>query len=595
MNSWNVKAIAVAMLGVVLLASAGLATEYPERWFYMSTPLTDEASTVKTIEALETAKKAGVTHVQVVYKRTCRLHLPGNEQYLARVKRVREAATRLGLKIVLTVLPTGYAAQYPYFDGNILAGIPVRDMPFVVRGKKIVIDPSAALPVANAGFEEFEGDTEAGWTHHDLPGKNSFVDTTEKHSGKASWRVENLIEMRKEDPRHGGSAVLSQKFKVKPFQYYRVSYWTKGAGGMYPNGLQVSSDKPYKRLIYSGIPIKRDKKREVSEWTKAEVTFNTLRSEEITVRLGMSVRKGTAWFDDIRIEPAGPVLIVRRPECPLVVTSEDGKTVYEEGRDFKPLRDPLLSASPFRGELSIKHDVPFELTDRTRIQDGQKLKVSFYHTMLIGWSQQVISMQADKVFRILEQEIKNGLKYWQPDGIFFNYDEIRIGGWEKQPDGQKLTPGQILAGHVRKSVAMARTLAPKAKLYTWSDMFTPYHNARPLRQGEKLNGYYWVTDGNWDGAWEGLPKDMTIMNWYSPDSRTPTFFADLGLRQILCGYYDKSDDASMKKNIVKWLDVTKETPLVDGFMYTTWKRRWTKPMRDYFHLLDTVDQWRDKP
>ena len=589
---------AVACAIVALAASSAPAQpgapKYPERWSYVSTPLTSEEWTVKTLQALETSKATGCTHVLLVYSRTCRLHLPGNETYLARVERVRRKAAELGLKLALCVLPTGYAGQYPFFDGNLLAGLPVKEMPFVVRGKRIVPDPEADLPIANAGFEESEGDTLAGWANRTLPGKNSFADTAEKHSGKASWRVANLPEMRKVDRRRGGVALLSQKIKVKPFQYYRVSYWTKAAGKLYPNGLTIASDKPMRGLIYSGIPIRRDKTGNVSTWTRAEVTFNTLTSEEITLSLGVVLRGGTAWFDDIQIAPAGPVLIVRREECPLTVTSADGKTAYQEGKDFKPLRDPVLCRKPFAGELDTKHDVPFELTDGSRIQDGQKLLVSFYHAMLISWDQQVLSLQAERVFEILAQDIKNALKYWQPEGIFFNYDEIRMGGWEAQPDGQNLTPGQILAGHVRKACAVARKVAPRAKLYTWSDMFTPYHNARPFRAGKHVNGNYWLARGNWDGSWEGLDKDVIIMNWYSPDDRTPKFFAERGHKQILCGYYDQKTTEGMKKNIRKWIAVTRQTPGVLGVMYTTWKKR-SEPMREYFKLLDTYAQWAAEP
>jgi hypothetical protein len=284
------------------------------------------------------------------------------------------------------------------------------------------------------------------------------------------------------------------------------------------------------------------------------------------------------------------MLAVRRANCPLKVASDDGQTVYEEGKDFKPLSDPIVGAEHFAGEMTTQHEVPFEVADGSRLKDGQKLKVSFYHAMLIGWDQMVVSMQAPKVLEIMEQDVKNGLAYWQADGFFLNYDEIRMGGWELEPDGQQRTPGQILARHVKNAVAIVRRVAPDKPIYTWSDMFTPYHNARPFQEGKKVNGYYWLANGNWDGAWEGLGKDIIVMNWYSPDDRTPKFFAERGHKQVLCGYYDVKTADDMKKNIHKWVQATRGVPDVLGFMYTTWKRR-VEPQAEYFKLLDTYDQW----
>jgi len=92
------------------------------------------------------------------------------------------------------------------------------------------------------------------------------------------------------------------------------------------------------------------------------VVFNTLDSSEITVQFSVGGgRPGTVWIDDLKIEPSPPLLIVRRPICPLKVTSEDGKTVFEEGKEFRPLYDPLINEKPFKGELDTNHDVPFDL------------------------------------------------------------------------------------------------------------------------------------------------------------------------------------------------------------------------------------------
>src|SRR5206468_729131 len=188
-------------------------------------------------------------------------------------------------------------------------------------------------------------------------------------------------------------------------------------------------------------------------------------------------------------------------------------------------------------------------TENSRINDGDKLLVSFWHAYRMGSDQDGISMEDPKVFEIMQGDIKNCEKVWKAAGYFMNYDEIRIGGWEPLPNGEKLTPGQNLARHVKRGYDMIKQVSPGAAVYTWSDMFTPFHNARPF----SAKGSYYLVNGNWDGSWEGLPKDVVIMNWYSPDAKGTHYFSDLGNTQVLCGYYDASGTAAMQKNIRQWL------------------------------------------
>ncbi len=117
-------------------------------------------------------------------------------------------------------------------------------------------------------------------------------------------------------------------------------------------------------------------------------------------------------------------------------------------------------------------------------------------------------------------------------------------------------------------------------------MFTPYHNAHPFQP----KGYYYLVNGNWDGGWEGVPNNVTMFNWYSPDDKTVKFFADRGTPQILCGFYDATAVSQMKQNISTWMKVTKGYPLIFGFMYTTWQHNYAQ-LDEYFKLVDTYDTW----
>ena len=135
-----------------------------------------------------------------------------------------------------------------------------------------------------------------------------------------------------------------------------------------------------------------------------------------------------------------------------------------------------------------------------------------------------------------------------------------MGGWEPQPDGKERTPGQEMAEHFKRGYDMIKKHAPGAQIYTWSDMFTPFHNA-----GKDKENYYLVK-GNWYGSWEGMPKDVIILNWYAPKPEGITFFSDRGQQQVLCGFYDATRTQQMKDNIDHWMTVSKGAPGILGFM-----------------------------
>jgi len=108
-------------------------------------------------------------------------------------------------------------------------------------------------------------------------------------------------------------------------------------------------------------------------------------------------------------------------------------------------------------------------------------------------------------------------------------------------------------------------------------MFDPYHNAK------KSGRYYLVKgDGPWYGSWEGLSKDVIIVNWNSQkNERVPSMshFASRGHKQILAGYYDGDP-----KSILEWLRDAKGIDGIIGVMYTTWQHNYDD-LEDFAELI----------
>jgi len=511
--------IAVAALALTLPCTAAEQTKFAERWNYLKANLSNEAGLQTFLDLLKLSKENGCTHILMPESRW--LKMADNPDYLKRVEKAQAAAKELNLTIVPVVFALGYSGRYLGFDPNLCAGLPVRNLPFVVKGRTAAPDPAEALDVSK------------------------------------------LV--------NGGGTL-----KARPFTHYRISFYVKGTIEGGEDTLRATAGGSGRWLTRSHPTVKKEGERSL-----VTTTFNSLEGD--TVRISINV-KG---FEELKIEPAGTLMIIRRELTPLKVTSEDGKTVYKEGEDFKPVADPVISAKPFGGEFPMDHKAAdIELTENSSIKDGQKLLVSFWHAYRMGEDQDLISMEDPKVFEIMDKDVSLCTQVWKPAGYFMNYDEIRIGGWENQPDGKNLKPGELLAAHVKKAVEIVKKHAPDARIYTWSDMFTPFHNARPF----KAKGFYYLVNGNWDESWEGLPKDVIIMNWYSPDQNNMKFFAERGHHQVLCGYYDGTSTAKMKTNIGNWMKVSEGVPNVLGFMYTTWRNDY-KNLKEYFALVDTYNEW----
>ncbi len=559
----------VAVMAVLVFCVTARAVEYPQRWVMASADVSTQAGLDKALKNLEIYKANGITHVLLGEAWTQRLEV-APPAYFENAKKYQEEAKKANIQVVMSLYAIGYGGFTYRHGADLAAGIPAKEMPFVVKGKEASADPASGLDIKNSDFEQAPGGKFLGWETASPAAENLVVDTTVKHSGNSSAKFAAT-------KGKTITARLSQKLTVKPFQYYRVTVWVKSDGldadgESYVLGMGSAGKR---RNITTNLQVKP-----TQEWTRYRICFNTLGSTDLQFSVGASdITAGTVWFDDLKVEPAGLMLVLRRSMLPLVVTNEDRSITYEEGKDYQKVAGP--SDSEFRVDDDAANLV---LSDNSRIKDGQKLLVSFYHPIRIYGDQDVVSIQEPKVLEIMEDQATRTVKAW-PVGSYFlgGYDEIRVGGWEPQPNGEKLTPGELLARHFQKALSFIRKSAPDAKLYTWSDMFTPYHNASP-------DGPYYLVNGNWAGSWEGLPKDVMIVNWYAPSKESAKFFGDRGHTQILSGYYDDRGETGMKKNIENWMKMSEGVPNIQGFMYTTWSNYY-EDMPGFFRLIAEYPKW----
>jgi len=527
--------------------AADAKPRYERRWVWvMSNLLVDkEADRVEGI--VEQAGRDGFNGLVLSdYKLNLLADMP--PEYFKHVERIKAAAAKAKVEIIPTLFPIGYSDGLLMHDPNLAEGLPVVGSPFLVRGREAVPVPDPASRLDNGGLEATNGDKFLGVNFQDEPGKSTFADREVVHGGKVSCRMQDFA---------GANCRLFRTVKVRPHACYRLSCWAK-TRDLSPTACfhitAAAGDRP--------LTFQEGEIEPTQDWKRMQVVFNTLENAEIVLRAGLwGANSGTLWLDDFALEELPLVNVLRRPGCPVTVTSGDGRITYVEGKDFAPVVDPKLGNVPYAGQYEFDHAAPpLRLTADSRIKDGEALRVGYYHPVIIHGQQVMCCLSEPKVYDLLRDQARRVEALFRPRTVFMGFDEVRVANWCRACQDRKQTPGAMLADSARRCVQILKETSPRARIVAWSDMFDPNHNAV---------AHYDLINGPLEGSWEGLAPEVIIANWNAGKARASLdFFARRGHEQVLAGYYDGDD------NFKTWDDAARGVPKVEGFMYTTWQARY---------------------
>jgi hypothetical protein len=228
---------------------------------------------------------------------------------------------------------------------------------------------------------------------------------------------------------------------------------------------------------------------------------------------------------------------------------------YAEGKDYARLQDPGFSI------YRVDREAPaLKLLPASTIKDGQRLKVSWYHPMMVHDGQVTVCMAEPELYEIFDHEAKLLADRLHPRKVLLNMDEIRMGGTCAACRGRNM--GELLGECITRQVRILRKHMPGVEVYIWSDMLDPNHNA---------HGGYYLVDGDFTGSWNHVPKDLIMAVWGSEvQAKNLKFFADQGFKTLGACYYDADNLAQVKD----WLAATKPMANARGFMYTPWLRKY---------------------
>ncbi len=220
--------------------------------------------------------------------------------------------------------------------------------------------------------------------------------------------------------------------------------------------------------------------------------------------------------------------------------------------DYDPIVDPHMGNVPYAGEYESYHKPP---VIHTKLPDGTRLRVSWYYPPIVYDGQVAACISEPKTVQLLADQARRMKELWGAPLYMMSHDEFRVCNWDESCESRNQTPGQMLAANVRECTDLLRP----QHAAVWNDMFDPYHNA--------VQGPYYLVNGPWLNSWDGLAKDVLVVNWnHGKRDQSLKFFADRGNPQLIAGYYD--NDLS---DLIQWKQSAAEVKGVIGYMYTTWR------------------------
>jgi hypothetical protein len=535
---WFIESLGILLLSLAWLTPSPatsateitLASRIQKRWLFAWREMSNPEEVERMIARFPRAAAAGYNGVAFSYNIA-----PD------KAPRLRQAAEQNGLDLVAIVMGGAH-------DRNYAEGMLVKDALFVAHDGAAALLPDNPTRVLNGEFEDAAGNHFKGWTMQDDEGVTSFADHEMVHGGKTSLRMESIGKNQYNHCR------LAQPLKLQPHRQYHISLWVK-TDKLSPPEAEV---KVLTADAQQGISFQSFHVDATQDWKRYDLVFNSLDNREAHLYLGCwSGKSGKLWWDDLSIEEIGLVNVLRRPGCPVTVRGEDG-TAYEEERDFKRVVDPVLN--PWHAW----HEAPLiKLTAGTRIKDGARLRVSYYHPIIVYEDRVTSCLSEPKIFEDWRQEVKQADQLFHPAAFLMSHDELRVMNQCALCQSKHLTPGELLAWNVKQAAQIIRDLRPDAEIWVWNDMFDPLHNAVD---------HFYAVNGSLTGSWKGLDPGIGIVNWHGGlKGKNCKFFADLGLKQILSGYYDSDEDGAA---IAEWRHNTEGVPGIVGAMYTTWEDKY---------------------
>lgn len=539
------KNFIIPLLLVASIHSSSPDSIFSNRWYrfshtYNNSYWAQTSQGLFTAESLaEYAAEHGFNGVQVPIQAAL---LKWNSTTINNFKHFVTHCSTKGIEVIPDMFPINSGGLV--WDSNFAEAELIDNMMLICRNNSLHPFPDSTNKLRNGSLDTFSQNTFTGFGS-DKPGISTFVDTVISFSGKSSIRMENFSA-------NNGMVRIYTKIFLRSNNHYKLSFMLKKEDcaafvdakilGRFSNEIQ--------RYRIASVPHS-------NMWEKHELEFTTGHQDSVSVFIGVwnaGLAAGKIWIDDLELKEAGTLSnIVRRADCPFIISSIDGKTTYREGLDYDTVYNKIrLDSIPLRG---------------TAIADNQVVKISCYRVSFY-YGTKTICMSHEPYYAFADSQAQFLYSIFKFKKIFLYIDEIRSAGSCGTCRASGLSTAQILGNCVTKLNNIVKRLNPAIKVYTWADMLDDNWNAKP--------NYYKVW-GDFSGSVNHIPADITIVPWgdcmVSGSSTTPAFlgnsldfFSSRGFDIMGCGYYDTGNLIGT----ANWIELLRTRSRARGLIYSSW-------------------------
>ncbi len=515
----------------------------PELWVWQWANLHNSEGVAAAIAAIDTAAAAGYNGVAFWDVGAQMINVPKWVDPQGDFLKIPvQYAESKGMKVSVGVAPFGYSNEVLESEPDLAEAQRVLGSPFEVSGDGRSLKMTGSpVEVRDAGFEDGES-----WLRKRDPGTS--IDRAVAHGGRSSAAIHDAP----------GDARFVQALKLTPWRQYhlRVFVKTKDFHGESPAALVLDSGNTDEVRLTSSVEMKP-----TQDWTELNAAFNSQDSTSALLYLGAwGGSRGSAWFDDVEVNETAMVHLIRRDGAPFRVYDPRNGTTFEEGKDYAP----VALAKPLGVPFGSYQDPPeIALPATTALKPGERVAIDSYSAQpIVPPTEFGMCLTAAGVQKYMAENAER-LTAALPasTGFFMQYDEMRNLNSCASCRAKGMTAGELLAWHVGETIQLYRARRPDARMYVWSDMFDPFHNA---------HDHYFLAEGSLAGSWKGLPADVIVMNW-NPEKLKQSYGWFGGMnsrqrvayRQIISGSDDGVTAAARLKSAAG-------VPGIIGVMYTTW-------------------------
>lgn len=247
--------------------------------------------------------------------------------------------------------------------------------------------------------------------------------------------------------------------------------------------------------------------------------------------------------------------VVTNEAAPIVVTGLDGKTRYQQDKDFKVL--PGKTIRPYE-----QNNAPWQLQAIAggAIRDAEEVLVS-YNAVTKRTPHQAWNLSDPQAYKILDDTLDTVQRSMNPEYIHIGHDEI----WQLGKDSRDIESGLIDVQLVQRDLMhwyrRIKQNNPKTTILMWDDLL------RPVRQSAS-NGILNEVAGD-------IPKDIVIVPWYYYSEKKSAADIEMRVKHLATlGFsFIGAPAGYFRENSYLWYKALQpylKSGRAQGMMFTSW-------------------------